>query len=281
MADDRERERLLALTEIATAEASLFQVIWAKFKEWAAKLRRAVFGTPQDFRNGRDQMVIRPPYADGVWSTSSWWETQLDDALVPAIEEIWTDSYAGTYEAPETIPDGQFSAREAARRARNRLVNVPETVYADIRRATMTAVTDGQHPRELADAVEKILGEGDVASWRGRAVTIARTEALSAYNGGKFASFVSLAKSTGGTSGYEKIWLATHDRRTRHTHTAAGGGDLQRVPLLEPFTIGGAPMMYPGDPEGPADETINCRCSILLVERGEQVNLANRHMRSA
>lgn len=278
MADDRERERLTALTEIAAAESSLFAALWKRFKEWAAKLRRAVFGgTVGQFRTPSDT-IGRLPDPDGVWSTSKWWESQVDD-LEPVIEEVWTDSYAGLPEAPPWQADGQYSAREAARRARNRLVNVPETVFADIRHATMTAVADGHHPSELAAKIEQILGEGDVASWRGRALTIARTEALAAYNGGRFASYVSLAKAVGGP--HEKIWLATHDHRTRFTHTATGGGDLQRVPLLEPFTIGAAPMMYPGDPEGPADETINCRCTILLVEPGEHVDLSDRHMRSA
>jgi hypothetical protein len=274
--DDPERERLRAFTEIAAAEASFFAALWQRFKEWAAKLRRAVFGGT----TGPLGQLAPMPDPDGVWSTSKWWDEQLDD-LGPVVEDIWRGSYGSTPDAPEAIPDGQWSAKEAARRARNRLVNVPETVYADIRRATTTAVADGHHPRELAAKIEEILGEHDVASWRSRAITIARTEALAAYNGGRFASYVALAKATGGTSAYEKIWLATHDHRTRFTHTATGGGDLQRVPLMEPFTIGGAPMMYPGDPEGPADETINCRCTILLVEPGEQVNLSNRHMRSA
>jgi hypothetical protein len=273
--DDHERERLVALTDLAGAESSLFQIIWAKFQEWAARLRRAVFGQRRTASDGFGQHAPDPV---GVWKTTQWWTAQVDD-LTPVIEEIWTDSYAGLPEAPEVIPDGQYSAREAARRARNRLVNVPESVFTDVRRATMKAVTDGWSMDELAADVERILGEGDVASWRSRAVTIARTEALAAYNGGRYASYVALAASSGGD--WEKIWLATHDHRTRLTHTRRGGGDLQRVPLLAPFTIGGAPLLYPGDPEGPPDETINCRCTILLVEPGEHVNLSDRQYRSA
>jgi Tfp pilus assembly protein FimT len=277
MADDLERERLVALTEIAAAEASLFRALWDRFKEWAVRLRSAVFGSSAPSGRTSEGLLSRPD-PDGVWSTSKWWDQQLDD-LTPVIEEIWTDSYAGTPEAPPWHPDAMAGPREAARRARNRLVNVPESVYADIRHATATAVADGQHPGELAAKIEQILGENDIATWRNRAITIARTEALAAHNGGRFASYTALAKSSGGS--WEKIWLATHDHRTRYTHTKPGGGDLQRVPLLEPFTIGGAPMMYPGDPEGPADETINCRCTILLVEPGEHVDMSDRHMRSA
>lgn len=276
MGDDQERDRLLALTEIATAEATLFRALWDRFKEWAARLKRAIFGSAAPGQLAAPSAPFgTTPNPDGVWRVSTWWDDQVT-GLTPVIEEIWTDSYAGLPEAPEYIPDGQYSAREAARRARNRLVNVPESVYADVRRATMSAVSDGWAPDELARQVEAILGEGDITSWRGRAMTIARTEALSAYNGGRFASYVGLANATGGTSAYEKIWLATHDHRTRYTHTGPGGGDLQRVPLMAPFVIGDAPMMYPGDPEGPAGETINCRCSILLVQPGEHVDLSGR-----
>jgi len=32
------------------------------------------------------------------------------------------------------------------------------------------------------------------------------------------------------------------------------------VGMNEPFLVGGASLMYPGDPNGPASEIINCRC---------------------
>jgi hypothetical protein len=33
----------------------------------------------------------------------------------------------------------------------------------------------------------------------------------------------------------------------------------------EPFTVGGASLMYPGDPAGPAEEVINCRCCVGFI----------------
>jgi hypothetical protein len=33
----------------------------------------------------------------------------------------------------------------------------------------------------------------------------------------------------------------------------------------EKFKVGDAELMFPGDPEGPADEVINCRCAVGYI----------------
>lgn len=267
--------RLVTLTELAAAEAKLFRTLWDLLKEWGSKLRDAVFG---HHRAVPGAQVGPDPL--GVYATVPWLDDQLGPILVE-IEEIFTDGYAGIPEAPEVIPDGQWGSRQAIAAARNRLVRVPDTVYARVNGATLKATTEGWSMPDLAAEVERILGEEDQEIWRGRAMTIARTEALAAYNGGKMASFAAIARSVPGE--WEKQWLATHDHRTRFTHTERGGGDGQRVPLFAPFLLGEAraPMMFPGDPAGPPHETINCRCSMLLLEHGEAPDLSDRHYRSA
>lgn len=54
-------------------------------------------------------------------------------------------------------------------------------------------------------------------------------------------------------------WLSERDDRVRPTHITADG---QRVPVNEPFRVGGYKMMYPTDDSlgaGP-EEIVNCRC---------------------
>ena len=54
-------------------------------------------------------------------------------------------------------------------------------------------------------------------------------------------------------------WLSERDDRVRPTHITADG---QRVPVNEPFWVGGYRMMYPTDSSlgaGP-EEIVNCRC---------------------
>lgn len=279
--DPNEVARIIALTELANAEAGLFTRIWDLLKEWAVKLKKKIFGSSVGQPRTSSDTVGRflTPDPLGVYATEGWFRDQLGPVLVQ-VEEVWRTGYEGGFvDAPEAEPDGQWSVKQAVNDARNRLAGVPDSVFAVIRSATMDATTQGWSADDLATRVEEILGEHDQASWRGRALTIARTEALSAYNGGKMSSFIAYANSVGGD--WEKVWLATHDHRTRYTHTGKGGGDLQRVPLMDAFVVGGAPLMYPGDPLGPPGEIINCRCSMLLVEPGEQVDMSDRHYRSA
>jgi len=52
--------------------------------------------------------------------------------------------------------------------------------------------------------------------------------------------------------------------------------DGQTVPWGQPFDVGGFAMMYPHDPEGPPQEVINCRCTMLLEVEGEPTSMENR-----
>ncbi len=56
-----------------------------------------------------------------------------------------------------------------------------------------------------------------------------------------------------------KIWNSLLDGKERETHHMAHG---QRVYVDQAFEVGGAKMMFPGDPSlgAPIRETINCRC---------------------
>lgn len=59
-----------------------------------------------------------------------------------------------------------------------------------------------------------------------------------------------------------KVWQAAMDLRTRDTHRFLHG---QRVGLDGTFqSISGATLAYPGDPNAPASEHINCRCWLRL-----------------
>lgn len=98
---------------------------------------------------------------------------------------------------------------------------------------------------------------------------------IGALNAGRMDAFRAAAEAEPDIE-FEKVWLAAEDTRTRETHREADG---QRVPLESPFSVGGFDLRFPGDPTGPAQEVINCRCTLLLVERGEFVDLSDRQMK--
>lgn len=98
---------------------------------------------------------------------------------------------------------------------------------------------------------------------------------IGALNAGRSDAFTAVAEEDPDTE-YERVWLSTDDARTRSTHEHADG---QRVLLGQPFNVGGFELRFPGDPSGPPQEVIQCRCVALLVERGESVDLSNRQFR--
>jgi hypothetical protein len=168
-----------------------------------------------------------------------------------------------------------FSNRPYAARhleeVRNRMVRTPDEVFNYIRTALDEGMNEGEGIPELAERIDQQLLRSNSERRTNRAVVVARTESISAYNGGTNDAFAVIQDETGET--FEKVWLATMDHRTRDTHFIADG---QRVAFGSPFIVGGFPGMFPGDPELPAQERIQCRCSFLVVEPGESVDLANR-----
>lgn len=101
------------------------------------------------------------------------------------------------------------------------------------------------HARLALDAEESY--------WRVRAQRIARTESTGAYNAAGLAALADEGETT-------KVWIATEDARTRPSHRAA---DRQAVPITQPFEVGASALLMPGDPSGPAHETVNCRCTMI------------------
>ena len=97
---------------------------------------------------------------------------------------------------------------------------------------------------------------------------ILRTETNRAYNLAAFSQQEQLARDV---PELQKQWVATGDARTRDSHLAVHG---QIRDMDKQFSNG---LMYPGDPAGPAHETINCRCRQVSYLPGiDDETLANQ-----
>lgn len=142
-----------------------------------------------------------------------------------------------------------FEAQEArlVRTVIDMAASVAEQVTAELALGT----AGGESFDLLRDRVQGVFESSDV-----RARRIARTEVISAANGAQHEVAGAVA---GSGEVMTKTWLATFDRRTRPSHADAAG---QTVAFDQPFVVGGAELEYPGDPSGPAEEVVNCRCTI-------------------
>ena len=143
----------------------------------------------------------------------------------------------------------QYVAGEAIRR---RITSIADTTRNQIVRAVAQGYADGLGQAGVAGYIRDLIPSFTQA----RAGLIARTETHGAANFGANEA----ARETG--LRLRREWISSDDERTRESHARANG---QIVGQDEPFTVGGARLMYPGDPRGPADETINCRCAIGFV----------------
>lgn len=212
-----------------------------------------------------------PPDAGGVYADTGLWQRLIDADVVPEIRDLFRNPYSAV--APDGDPNTDAWAIRYLESARNRLTGIPDEVYSQIVGEIDRGIREGRSIPDIASDIDQRLMDSDSARWASRAVTVARTETIGATNGGAFAGAVQRAAMDGTLDTAEKQWLATMDQRTRPAHQLA---DQQRVGLLEPFTVGGARMMFPGDPSGPADQVINCRCSLLSLLAGEEVDWTNR-----
>lgn len=189
----------------------------------------------------------------------SEWQALVDGELVPVIEQMyrgssvaWTmalqQSDSGWAAAP-IPPVSQAQVEEYLAGARNRLVGVSDDLWVNARQQLLEGIDAGESIPELAARVADAA-----ALTEGRAHVVSRTETVSAFNAGS----IDTARLLG--VDMVKVWEATGDARTRPDHAEAQG---QERPIDEPFDVGGVALDVPGDPSGPPEAVINCRCTVV------------------
>lgn len=259
--------RLARIEQHRAAAATWFEDQETEFEAAVAAALRAVFrpvleqwGLTADGESIDDLAIIRSEWAAEVEHTllprvALMYETGALSALL-ALRESASLRVADTrLDLLDDVLDRQaLSFLEAAH---NRLVGVGNRAWSIARDELATGFAAGEPIRDLAARIEHALAVSEE-----RAVTIARTEVVSASNAGSLAG----ASALGPYGPERKQWLATIDSRTRDSHMAADG---QVVAMTEQFDVGGALLEYPGDPSGPAREVVNCRCTVIYLEPGD------------
>lgn len=198
---------------------------------------------------------VSPDDLDGI---PSLWQLFVSVTLMPLLLRMMVSesntvsalawSALGISVSPinETVATDLYLAQ-----ARNRLVGIGDQLWENARDQLNEGIAAGEDMGQLAARVR------DAADVTGpRAHTIAQTEVIGAHNAANIATIRRMGVAT------TKEWLHTPDDRVRDTHEAAGG---QVVGLNETFQVGNASLDHPGDPDGPPEEVINCRCTMAYT----------------
>jgi hypothetical protein len=175
-----------------------------------------------------------------------------------------------------------LNPREVARTFRDSigLTKKQEQWVANYRRALSTldrdalsrALRDKRFDRTVAAAIEnnRALTPSQIDAMvqrytermvKYRSEVIARTEALRSVHQGTEAMYQQ-ALETGELKADQlsREWNTAKDERVRDSHAAMHG---QVQPFGQPFVSGAGNLLnYPGDPEAPAEEVIQCRCAV-------------------
>lgn len=153
-----------------------------------------------------------------------------------------------------------------------RLREVPDTMSARVTAALREGYDQGETPDELRQRVADVL---DRDEWDPEVERIARTTTTTVYNAAHTAAANELERSLG--QPLQRMWIATGgktgDGRTRKTHREA---HAQVIESGGTFRVGDARLRFPGDPLGPNDEVINCRCVAVPVADDIVIDLAHR-----
>lgn len=186
---------------------------------------------------------------------------------------IWPD---GAFERVRTELQAGLALGQDQRGLRDRVgralrIDAPSrALAADIDRLTRTIEDPDTPPQIVREARARrsaLYRRKDRADqlWWPSAARIARTEAVTALNGGSYAGAAANQERDGVQRWMQ--WWSTTDDRVRPSHWAA---HMQVVRLGEKFSVGGHLLDHPGDPTAPADEVINCRCSTLVLHTEEE-----------
>lgn len=139
-----------------------------------------------------------------------------------------------------------------------KVTGINDTTRSQILRSVRLGIEDELGTAQIARLIRERSGI-EMARWR--AATIARTETNGVANGATRAGLDALGIQA------RKRWVPASDERTRETHRSMAGSDP--IPLDEKFVVGGFAMDRPGDPDGPAQEVINCRCALAYQTIGD------------
>ena len=234
-------------------EQRLYRVVSAALTRWLSSAKDMVMGPFRRFQMSPDPSQI--------FATEPLWDSEVD-SIMTVLGQIAMGAWAEATDVPP-VSRHAFVMSQLAQ-TQNLLVRIPDEVYNLVFAEITDGVNAGETVEQVAGRVQRVLTFSASERWPNRARTIATTEVTRAYGAGTLAAGMEQSRLTGRM--LQKRWDSEHDRRVRASHREVDGAVMD---LAAPFYVGGYPLLFPGDPMGPADEVVNCRCDLAIVnERG-------------
>lgn len=150
-----------------------------------------------------------------------------------------------------------------------RVTDVRRTFLEYVRKEIAVMVSDNLTISEIATNIKKKVNQKNFYRWQ--ALRIARTETTASAN------YASLQAGKIAGIKMDKVWISASDARTRRppksefNHLAMNGVKVdENAKFKVPKNGSFEEMEFAGDPKGSASNTINCRCSNVLVAKRDK-----------
>lgn len=234
-------------------EDSLTGTVAGSLKKWLASAREAVMKPWRQYKMTPDPTAI--------YGTQPEWDAEVETILTH-VGQIAMSAWSQATDVPPVSRHSFVVSQLAA--TQNFLARIPDETYNLIFAEITDGTNAGESVEQIAQRVDSVLTYTGSENWPARARTIAQTETTRAYGAGTLAAGMEQSRVSGRL--LQKRWDTEHDARVRASHREVDG---QVRDLGYPFYVDGFPLMFPGDPMGPPETVINCRCDLaILNERG-------------
>lgn len=235
-------------------ESRLTGVVGAALHRWLDRVRGRVL---EGWRRYRLQ-----PDPNALYQEQGAWNSEVDTILT-RVGQIAMGAWSEAVDVPP-VSRHAFVMSQLAQ-TQNFLVRIPDEVYNLVFAEITDGVNAGEDVDQVAHRVDRVLSYTGSERWPSRARTIAQTEVTRAYGAGALAGGMEQSRVTGRL--LRKRWDTERDERVRISHRQVDG---EVRDLGMPFYVDGVPLMFPGDPMGPPETVINCRCDLVIVNERER-----------
>lgn len=194
-------------------------------------------------------------------------DNQLEDTILGEMAEDYLkkvfaesgDETFGRYRLEGMFDVNNPEVLAAIDARKNRIVGCNRVTFRMVQGILQEGYESGASIGELEKEIRGLFGRMS----SGRAITIARTEMSSAYNGGEFAAFKQGEIPKKKWISTPDAYIRTYENGDEFDHKLADG---ESVETNAHFQQTGEPLLHPGDPAGSAGNVINCRCTFYADE---------------